>query len=776
MGVMLVKKENIINGVRRVVRSTSRDPVSVGKNQHSRREVRKRGLGVRGSAGLLVVGVLLSLAFAVETVAQSVQLRPDLLLLDEGAEGTSVNRIVPMPDGGAVVLGDFVAINELPMRRLAKVGADGFVDPAFTVSTDDYIADATVSASGGVVIAGGFGMVNGESRAGLARLLADGGLDAGWNPRLTFSDGRKPKGVAYDSEGRLYVVSTYSYSAPANARVEVRRILASGQLDSNWGVVANDDIYAIEATDDAIYLAGRFTAINGQSRNRLAKLAIASGELVAEWSPVPTPVGSYSAISSMLISEGFLYVQGAFTEVNGVPRDGVAKIALAGVGALDTAWNPDRKLLRLGFARGGKLYAYASTSSSDYRLVRAATTGAGQVDQDWSAVVAGGLSPLGYYISSSLQDIAPLGDDILIGGTFASVGGVARYSLALVEEVGAATSSARLDVQGSGFVNVIKRGADGSIYVGGNFRLQVPPRRNLLKLKPDGNVDTAWVADANFPVLSLDFAPDGGVVAGGWFSQIGALSRYRFAKLSAATGVVDPAWISNAGGNYKADHSVATDGSIYSGEVKLSPSGQRIAGWQSGITGFGNPDNGNIMVVAEAGDVFVAGSKVARLSGVDGSVLWQKNIEGDNFPSALAILSGDDGWLYVSGRFSSIGGVGAAHVARVSKATGEPDSTWMPIRYYYRYANAFGMSLDGQGNIFVPFSDYPIGLAKISLQSGAVVADFGAVVDRYIVSLEAGDGKLYLGGAISQVNGLPRSGLAALSFSDYIFKDGYELP
>ncbi|HEX2143906.1 MAG TPA: hypothetical protein VHG10_05285 [Glycomyces sp.] len=100
----------------------------------------------------------------------------------------------------------------------------------------------------------------------------------------------------------------------------------------------NDQVYKVAYDGDVVYSGGRFTRAKNtdgvfERRNYLAAVNSATGALLPFAPAVNGPVHEVKT------GGGFLYIAGKFTEVDGVTRSRVARFDL-GSGRLDTAWNP----------------------------------------------------------------------------------------------------------------------------------------------------------------------------------------------------------------------------------------------------------------------------------------------------------------------------------------------------------------------------------------------------------------------------------------------------
>ncbi|WP_306464466.1 LamG-like jellyroll fold domain-containing protein, partial [Tersicoccus solisilvae] len=134
---------------------------------------------------------------------------------------------------------------------------------------------------------------------------------------------------------RVYVGGDFQNARPAGsaagtnltARQNLLRYdLATGVLDAGWNPGANAEVFDVDSSPDGsrVYIAGRFTTVGGQTRNRVAAFDAATGALISTWKPDVN--GRVDAITA---TADTVYLGGEFTTVNGVQRTKVAAVSAA---------------------------------------------------------------------------------------------------------------------------------------------------------------------------------------------------------------------------------------------------------------------------------------------------------------------------------------------------------------------------------------------------------------------------------------------------------------
>ena len=357
-----------------------------------------------------------------------------------------------------------------------------------------------------------------------------------------------------------------------------------------------------------------------------------------------------------------------------------------------------------------------------------------------------------------------------LGGSFTSVGGLARSNLARVL---ADNSVSAWNPGANGIVRTLV--VDGGVvYVGGEFSSaggQV--RSDIAALDAVTGLATTWAPQANGSVRAL--AASGGIIyAGGQFLSIGGQARNRIAALDATTGLAT-AWAPGSDGTVRA--LAVSGGMVYAGGFFSSIGGQvrgNLAALDaaSGLAVLGNPNaTGQVAtLVVSGGTLFVGGafgsvggktrSNLAALDPATGlATAWNPGASAQVL--ALAV---HDGLLYAGGDFLSVGGQARGRIAAVDVASGSV-TAWDPSAY----GTVSALAADG-GTVYAGGSFAGIGglernnLAALDVTTGAATT-WAPSVDGQILGLAMTEDAVYLGGGFTTVGGQPRGNLAAVSVS-----------
>jgi hypothetical protein len=207
-----------------------------------------------------------------------------------------------------------------------------------------------------------------------------------------------------------------------------------------------------------------------------------------------------------------LFALGKFNSLGGMPQDGLAKLSTQSDGRADAAWNPSVRFANCLALDGTNLFVGGfnvfGSATNQALLAKLTTTGAGTVDTNWNAQFRG---------NGSVYALLVDGPNLFVGGSFTSIGGLERHSLAKFATAGT------------------------------------------------GQVDPLWDPQVGSAVVFFEpitsLARDGGnLLAGGFFSSVGGVVRRDLARVNAAgTGAVDLSFNPGPAGNSDFDSFPSSD-------------------------------------------------------------------------------------------------------------------------------------------------------------------------------------------------------------------------
>jgi hypothetical protein len=628
-----------------------------------------------------------------------------------------------------------------------------------------------LDASRRLLVGGEFTSIDGVFCRNLARILPSGGSDgfapAPYGPA---TDQGWVEALAIDASGSIFAGGSFT-DVRGVAVGNLARVSPSGTgaADPAWNPATNSYVTALAIDESgALLVGGNFSSIGGVARRALARVASGgTGAVDAAWNPAPTLLPSGATVHDFASAgAGALYVAGDFASIGGQSRKLLARIATTGAGLADTAFDaaPNGAVYALAAAPGGAVIAGGRFTriggQPAFGVARLGTTGsfaAGGFTQRAAQVRAIALSPDG---------------SAFVGGAFARAGGGFRASVLKLAPDGTldATWAPAIeraeDVIGNAEVLAFAISPDGAtVYVGGEFTTAGGlPMPNLAKLAATGvgTVDAGWQPAPGGRVSALALAPSGSLVVGGWFQEVAGTPRRCLARVDASgVGALDATWNPHCIYNDELPvqprvTALAVDGSglVYAGGLflqlggtsrnfmaRLSPSGTGAAdpAWLSPLVSCATTPTARCVEQIQldgAGGVYVAGgfstnsgrARLARLSAANGAVDTAFT-PGPNGGDVLGIALDGAGSVFAAGAFDTMQFQPWSRLAKLSAATGVPDARWTP----------------------------------------------GANLTMFAVAYDAATQRVLVGGSASTIGGLPRQQLAALPpVSERIFGDGFE--
>ena len=365
----------------------------------------------------------------------------------EWAFGSSAIRaVVLQPDGRILVGGAFSSIAGVTRHSLARLNADGSVDPTFAPPffVNRRVVDvlAMVLQADGRILIGGSGFNVGNQDYFLARLLPDGSLDPSFT-LLPMNATAGIEAIALLPDGRFYIGGDHGSIGGVATRT-VTRMHADGTLDPTFAIQAVD--YGGRATSivtepsGGIIAGGTFSGATpaGAPFGFLTRFS-SSGAIDATFKPV-FDMSAVPAVKSIVRrSDGTIYAGGLFRTLNGSPAHSLVRLdptTGARIAAFDPPVHPstdDFRAIRFDLEGRllvtGNLYFPGVGPSGERR-------GIARLDADTGAVDAF-YPPNGLEMGGIGEALAVQADaKVLVVGAFVQLGGgFARWRVARLLDV-----------------------------------------------------------------------------------------------------------------------------------------------------------------------------------------------------------------------------------------------------------------------------------------------------------------------------------------------------
>jgi uncharacterized delta-60 repeat protein len=493
--------------------------------------------------------------------------------------------------------------------------------------------------------------------------------------------------------------------------------------------------------------------------------------------------GTYGILNSIIQPDEKVIICGNFPAYNGIPRNKIAR--LNSDGTLDTSFDagmgsttndigvcalqPDGKIVIAGSFTifNGVNRKYIARLNTDGSLDTSFDPGAG---------------PNNPILSVAIQ---PDGK-IIVAGTFIDYGGISRSRVARLNSNGTLDTSFNPGTGANNSVYSVIPQPDGKIIIGGSFTSYNGVTVNrIVRLNNDGTRDNTFNpgTGADDAISAIAIQTDGKIVIGGYFYNYNGTTRSRIARLN-SNGALDTSFPDHAFGaaGYVRDIKVQPDGRILAvGAFTLSPKKSLVRLYTSGYldTSFGyNVDSGIIYSVnlQSDGKIIIGGGfqlyndvgkhGIARLLS-DGAIDDSFNITsaGAN-GSVQKVLTQPDGKILICGAFSTYNGVIRKGIARCN-SDGTIDTSFNPGAGANGSIYTALIQPDGKIIIGGAFTNYDgVTRNRIARLNGDGTLDVsfnpGTGPNRGVRKIVAQGNKLVIGGDFDNYNGVTRRYIARL--------------
>ena len=733
--------------------------------------------------------------------------------------GAEIYTLAVQPDGAIIVGGTFTKLVGQTRQYLGRLSPYGDLDSDFNPVASSYVRCLAVQPDGAILAGGDFLSLGGQTHQRIARLNSDGRADT----NFTAGANSSVYSLVLQADARILVAGDFSTLGTSN-RYYIGRLNGNGSVDGTFNPGANGQIRSLAMQPDGKVLAGgSFSTLGGVSRSRLGRLN----------NTTPATRSLDYDGSTLTWLRG-----GTSPEVTGVAFDssdnGTAWTALGAGERVAGGWqltgvslSSNTTVRARGRVPGGCYNGSGSFVESGLgppaisaQPEDATTHLNGSVT---FGVAASGASSLGYQWYKDGVAVTG-GTNAWLTLTYVQATSMgSSYCVLVTNALGSARSAAaRLWVFGTDSPNPVVGGtayalavqADGKILVGGSFStLTSKPRSNIGRLNANGTLDTAFNPGAMGTVYSLAVQPDGRIVVGGSFTNLAGQTRYCIGRLN-ADGSPDTDFLPPAIGSFYGAIikclAVQPDGKILMGGgfeylagqpclcvARLNPDGTLDTSFNPPNTYVLEPLDTIVVSLALQADgtILCCGSFVSPSSRFSCPIFWL-NSDGSlnrrlfampypNYPTPRLRSSvvQADGKILLGGSFSALGQVSCGNLARLN-TDGSLDSSFTSFANNYVYA--LTVQADAKilvGGAFTQLNGQPHqSIGRLNPDGSLDTSfDLGVVGTGSIVTSLAlqNDGKILVGGILTNLAGVTRSSLARLNntgpATESLEYDGYTL-
>jgi uncharacterized delta-60 repeat protein len=439
-----------------------------------------------------------------------------------------VQAIGIQSDGKIILGGGFDFYNGAQVNGIVRTFPDGRIDTSFKSSNGfpGFVTDIEIDSNDNIYIVGGFNSYNGYPTKSIIKLNPDGSVDSSFQVTI----GKGPtnsslSAIALQNDGKIVVAGAFT-SFDNIPKGRLVRLHQDGSLDTNYisGVGANDFIRNLVIQPDGkCIVVGDFVSFNGVSSPRIARINL-DGTLDSNFS---TNVGLGFTSSSFTASttgvdvqaNGRIIVVGSFLSFNNTTANNMVRLFASGT--RDMSFNPTS----VGWMRTVEVLPnqfFVVTGSPSFVD--------GHPSNGIFRFMANGAIDVNYSVDDLEGDIRVTktqpNNRTFIGG-LASRFDINR-NIYRLRPNGSLDTTFNLITGFDGGINRILELKDGDLVISGLFsEYNKQERKNIVKIQPNGSVDTLFMGGPNSTTFALAEHDNGKILVGGAYGTYnGQTSRW----------------------------------------------------------------------------------------------------------------------------------------------------------------------------------------------------------------------------------------------------------
>jgi uncharacterized delta-60 repeat protein len=227
-----------------------------------------------------------------------------------------------------VIAGYFGLVNGVVRENIARLNADGSLDPDFnpglvTDNTINPVNALVLQPDGSILVGGSFSSLGGITCTNLGRLDSAGNPDPTFVPQV----GGEVYTLAIQPDGKVLVGGSFG-SVGGMMRNNIGRLNLNGLADPDFNPDANDSVYTIVLQQDGgILIGGIFDTVGLYLRHGFGRL-YPDGTLDTYFSADVSGYSLSSANSILIQGDNKVIVGGFFSTLAGLTRHGLGRLSL----------------------------------------------------------------------------------------------------------------------------------------------------------------------------------------------------------------------------------------------------------------------------------------------------------------------------------------------------------------------------------------------------------------------------------------------------------------